>query len=49
MDTVGYDLTFNGKTDIFIVKLKEDGSDLLASTLMGGSEFDGLNSCLIQL
>lgn len=44
MDTAGYDLTFNGKTDIFIVKLKEDGSDLLASTLIGGSEFDGLNT-----
>lgn len=44
MDTIGYDLTFNGKSDIFIVKLAEDGSDLLASTFMGGSDFDGLNS-----
>lgn len=43
MDTAGYDLSFNGKTDIFIVKLKEDGSELLASTFFGGTEFDGLN------
>lgn len=44
MDTAGYDLSFNGKTDIFIVKLKFDGSELLASTFFGGDEFDGLNT-----
>lgn len=44
MDTSGYDLSFNGQTDIFIVKLSEDGSKMLGSTFMGGTDFDGLNS-----
>ncbi len=44
MDTSGYDLTFNGQTDIFIVKLSEDGANMLGSTFMGGSDFDGLNT-----
>lgn len=44
MDTVGFDLTFNGNTDIFILKLKEDGSDLMGSTFIGGADFDGLNT-----
>lgn len=44
MDTTGFDLTFNGQTDIFVVKLSEDGSDMLGSTFMGGSDIDGLNT-----
>ncbi|MCC6817681.1 MAG: hypothetical protein IT245_02145, partial [Bacteroidia bacterium] len=44
MDTTGFDLSFNGQTDIFIVKLSEDGSQMLGSTFMGGADFDGLNT-----
>ncbi|MBL7835959.1 MAG: gliding motility-associated C-terminal domain-containing protein [Bacteroidetes bacterium] len=44
MDTTGFDLTFNGQTDIFIVKLSEDGSSMLGSTFIGGSDIDGLNT-----
>ncbi len=43
-DTSGFDITHNGGTDIFITKLSEDGSSLLAGTLIGGSGNDGLNS-----
>lgn len=44
IDSIAYDNTFNGNTDIFIVKLSEDGSNLLASTYIGGTDFDGLNT-----
>jgi gliding motility-associated-like protein len=43
VDPAGYDPVFNGFTDIFVVKLKEDGSDMLGGTFMGGSGKDGLN------
>ncbi len=39
-----FDSTFNGETDIFIVKLSKNGSTMLGGTFMGGSNFDGLNS-----
>lgn len=39
----GYDNSYNGQTDIFVVKLSEDGSDMLGGTFIGGSGFDGLN------
>ena len=44
VDTNGYDQTSNGGTDIFISKLSEDGSSLLAGTYIGGSSNDGLNT-----
>jgi gliding motility-associated-like protein len=43
VDTAGFDPSFNDSTDIFVVKLKEDGSDMLGGTYAGGSNFDGLN------
>lgn len=39
-----YDTTFNGQTDIFIVKLSADGDSMLGGTFMGGTDYDGLNS-----
>ena len=36
-------LSFNG-TDIYIARLSADGSNLLASTYVGGSDSDGLNT-----
>jgi gliding motility-associated-like protein len=44
MDTTGFQKQFKGNTDIFVIKLNEDGSDLLGGTFMGGADFDGLNS-----
>ncbi len=44
MDSLGYDTSFNGATDIYIAKLSKNGSTLLGATFMGGSSFDGLNS-----
>lgn len=34
---------YNGGTDLFIARLSEDGSKLLASTYLGGSSNDGIN------
>lgn len=40
----GYDTSFNGVVDIIVAKISEDGSQLLGSTFIGGSDVDGLNS-----
>ena len=41
--TTAYDTTFNGgSVDIIISKLSADGSQLLASTYLGGSDLDGV-------
>ena len=44
-DSLTYDnvVVFQNGTDIYISKFSEDGSHLLASTLIGGSKNDGLN------
>lgn len=39
-----YDTTHNGNTDIIVSKFSVDGKQLLASTFVGGSGRDGLNS-----
>lgn len=44
MDTAGYQNQLKGNTDIFVLKLKEDGSDMMGATFMGGTDYDGLNS-----
>lgn len=38
-----YDPTFNGGIDLFITKFNNGGTQLLASTYLGGSENDGVN------
>lgn len=38
-----YDTSYNGNYDIFVAKLSADGSQLLSSTFVGGSNRDGLN------
>jgi gliding motility-associated-like protein len=40
----GYDTTYNGVGDIIVSKISEDGTMLLGSTYIGGSDADGLNS-----
>lgn len=42
--TLSYDTSFNGLSDLLICKLSSDGSTLLASTFIGGSEEDGHNT-----
>jgi gliding motility-associated-like protein len=44
LDSLGYDTSFNGNTDIFVVKLSKIGDKLLAGTYIGGNDFDGLNT-----
>lgn len=39
----GFQRTLAGQSDIFIFKLSSDGTTMLASTFMGGFDFDGLN------
>ncbi|RYD82815.1 MAG: PKD domain-containing protein [Sphingobacteriales bacterium] len=42
----GYDTSQNGESDIFAVKLSEDGKKLLGGTYIGGSAADGLNGLI---
>ena len=38
-----FDRTINGQTDIFVVKLSENGSTMMGGSYIGGSGFDGIN------
>ena len=38
-----FDFSHNGRSDIFVVKFSEDGTDLVGGTFIGGTDFDGLN------
>ncbi len=38
-----YDTSYNGNYDIYVSKLSADGSQLKASTYIGGNDLDGLN------
>ncbi|MES2726792.1 MAG: gliding motility-associated C-terminal domain-containing protein [Bacteroidota bacterium] len=42
VSTVAYDKTFNGVCDIFVSKLSQDGTVLIASTFLGGAGKDGI-------
>lgn len=48
MDTIGYDTTFNGSTDIFVFKLSKNGKQAMGSTFMGGANKDGLNTLSLR-
>lgn len=39
----GYDRSYNGNGDIYVAMLSEDGTRLISSTFLGGSQRDGLN------
>ena len=43
-----YDNTYNGQTDSFALKLDSNGSALLFSTFIGGSDFDEANGLTIN-
>jgi gliding motility-associated-like protein len=43
MRTGCYDITFNDSFDIIVSKLSADGTQLLASTYVGGNKADGIN------
>ena len=42
------DDSYNGDSDIFLIKLKPDGSNLLYSTYVGGSKYDSGESIVID-
>ena len=43
-----YDSTFKGENDVFFVKIPADGSTILSSLIIGGSEFDTGNSIVLN-
>jgi hypothetical protein len=48
MSSIGYDKSYNGGGDAFVVKLNQDGSALVYSTFIGGSGSDGANSISVD-
>ncbi len=43
-----YDTTFNGAVDAFISRLSHDGSNLLKSTYLGGTVWDGIHHLAVS-
>src|SRR5438105_962505 len=43
-----YQKIYGGKCDIFVSKFSEDGTKLLASTYVGGTQPDGLNGVITR-
>ncbi len=44
-----YDTTYNGRLDIFATKLNSNGTNLIFSTFIGGSDQDGGNDIAVDL
>lgn len=42
VDTLAFDTSHGGNSDIVVVKFTEDGSNLVGSTFLGGSQDDGI-------
>ena len=47
-DVPGFDKTFNGERDAYIIKLSQDGSKLLYSTYIGGSKDEDSESIAVD-
>lgn len=47
--TTGYDTSYNGEGDIFVLKLNETGTALVGSTYIGGTKLDAKNTSGLQL
>ena len=43
----GYDLSYNGEADITVTKFNQNGTGIIGSTYLGGSEDDGINNTLV--
>lgn len=46
--SMGYDPTFNGAVDVFATKLSNDGTQLLLSTFLGGSDIERGNAIVLD-
>ena len=44
-----YDQTFNGNADFFLMKLSNDGTQLLYSTYFGGNDFEGTETHCVMV
>ena len=43
-----FDTSHNGNQDIFVAKFSADGTQLLGSTFLGGSQADGVNNDIVE-
>lgn len=44
----GYDTTYNGNTDAFVVKIRPDGSGLVYCVFLGGSDYDAAHHVAVD-
>lgn len=44
-----YDATFNGNADFYLIKLSNDGTQLLYSTYFGGNDFEGTETHCVMV